>query len=133
MATDIEVIGHVVEDPRSWIARVLTQPDGASRVAAKVARWLSAYLAEKDLPGYQTRAEREQAKRDTAAAEQAARQAEVDRQNDIKTASQAHANYQSILGATPDEVLVFVGTLQNQNDIKAALELLLLDLASRLR
>lgn len=53
------VLAHVVVDPDAWYAHALTQEDGEAKFLAKVARWEPEYLAQKDLPGYQTRAQRE--------------------------------------------------------------------------
>lgn len=56
------VLAHVVVDPDAW----WTHANEAERktpaeeaLAAKVDRWQAAYDAEKDDPGYQTRAQRE--------------------------------------------------------------------------
>lgn len=56
------VLAHVVIDPDAWYAHVVSefgQGKGDETLGSKVARWESEYLAQKDRPGYQTRAQRE--------------------------------------------------------------------------
>jgi len=55
---DRAIIGHVVIDPDAWVANALATA-GEWAVTAKIDRYRADYLAKKDLPGYQTRAERE--------------------------------------------------------------------------
>jgi len=52
------IIGHVVVDPRSWVAHALSiEKLGEGAVQAKIDKYRGAYLAEKDKPGYKTRAQ----------------------------------------------------------------------------
>uniref|UniRef100_A0A6M3LGX2 Uncharacterized protein n=1 Tax=viral metagenome TaxID=1070528 RepID=A0A6M3LGX2_9ZZZZ len=54
------ILAHVVVDPDAWVAHSLSiYPDG-SAVLAKIDRWRPEYLAQKDLPDYKTRAERDE-------------------------------------------------------------------------
>lgn len=57
------VLAHVVTDPDAWQAHneaVASSPEiAAARLAEKVARWEPDYMAAKDAPGYQTRAQRD--------------------------------------------------------------------------
>jgi hypothetical protein len=55
---DRAILSHVVVDPDAWVAHALATV-GESSITAKIERWKSEYLAQKDLPGYKTRAERE--------------------------------------------------------------------------
>ena len=55
---DIAVLAHVVIDPKAWVDHALATV-GEEAVAAKVEKYRADYLAKKDLPGYQTRVERE--------------------------------------------------------------------------
>ena len=56
---DKAIIGHVVIDPDAWIKHALVTV-GEQAVTAKIEKYRDDYLAKKDLPGYQTRAEREE-------------------------------------------------------------------------
>jgi len=56
---DKAIIGHVVIDPDEWVAHAL-KTVGEQAVTAKIEKYRADYLAKKDLPGYQTRAEREE-------------------------------------------------------------------------
>ncbi len=55
------VLAHVVADPAAWWAHCQTNYDGdpGEALAAKVAKNQPSYDAEKDLPGYKNRAERD--------------------------------------------------------------------------
>ena len=58
---EMAVLAHVVSDPVAWwehtnAAENITDPEVA--LAAKVAKWESAYDAAAANPGYQTRADR---------------------------------------------------------------------------
>ncbi|MFH1738901.1 MAG: hypothetical protein ABIH23_07815 [bacterium] len=55
---DKAVLAHVVVDPDAWVAHALATV-GDKAVKAKIEKYRADYLANKDLPGYQTRAERE--------------------------------------------------------------------------
>lgn len=55
---DKAVLAHVVADPVAWFNHAMLTV-GESAVGAKVDKYRAEYLAQKDLPGYQTRAERE--------------------------------------------------------------------------
>uniref|UniRef100_A0A6M3ILS9 Uncharacterized protein n=1 Tax=viral metagenome TaxID=1070528 RepID=A0A6M3ILS9_9ZZZZ len=57
---DRAVLADVVVDPDAWVAHALTIPNGELAVWAKVLKYRPAYLAKKDLPGYKTRAERDE-------------------------------------------------------------------------
>ena len=57
-AEDKAVLAHVVIDPDAWVAHALATV-GEWAVKAKIEKHRTEYLAKKDLPGYQTRAERE--------------------------------------------------------------------------
>ncbi len=63
---DLAVIAHVVhnETPEEWATRAFNYPKGGeAAVIAKIARHRAGYLAAKDAPGYQTAAERMEARR----------------------------------------------------------------------
>lgn len=56
------ILAHVVVDVDAWVAHALSsfgQEAGEVAVRAKIESHRAAYLAAKDLPGYQTRAEQE--------------------------------------------------------------------------
>jgi len=55
---DKAILAHVVIDPEAWVAHALATV-GEKAVTAKIEKYRADYLAKKDLPGYQTRAERE--------------------------------------------------------------------------
>ena len=58
---DLAVIAHIVhnEAPEDWATRAFNYPKGGiEAVLEKIARHRDAYLAAKDIPGYQTAAER---------------------------------------------------------------------------
>ena len=55
---DKAILAHVVIDPDAWVSHAL-ETVGEPAVTAKIERYRADYLAKKDLPGYQTRAERE--------------------------------------------------------------------------
>ena len=57
-AEDKAILAHVVVDPDAWISHALATV-GKQAVTAKIEKYRADYLAKKDLPGYQTRAERE--------------------------------------------------------------------------
>lgn len=57
-AEDKAVLAHVVVDSDEWVAHALATV-GESAVTAKIEKYRAEYLAQKDLPGYKTRAERE--------------------------------------------------------------------------
>lgn len=59
-AEDLAILAHVVVDPAAWAAHAEATV-GAHAVRAKIARYRAAWLAVKDVPGYQTRAERDPA------------------------------------------------------------------------
>ena len=56
---DKAILAHVVIDPDEWVAHALVTV-GEQAVTAKIEKYRADYLAKKDLPGYQTRAEREE-------------------------------------------------------------------------
>jgi len=56
---DKAILAHVVIDPDAWIEHALATV-GEQAVTAKIEKYKADYLAKKDLPGYQTRAEREE-------------------------------------------------------------------------
>ena len=55
---DRAILNHVVIDADEWISHALATV-GEWAVIEKINRYRSDYLAQKDKPGYQTRAERE--------------------------------------------------------------------------
>ena len=55
---DKAILAHVVIDPDAWVSHAL-ETVGEPAVTAKIEKYRADYLAKKDLPGYQTRAERE--------------------------------------------------------------------------
>ena len=58
---DLAVIAHKVhnETPEDWATRAFNYPKGGiAAVLGKIARHRDSYLAAKDIPGYQTAAER---------------------------------------------------------------------------
>ena len=55
---DKAILAHVVIDPDAWVIHALATV-GEHAVTAKIEKYRDDYLAKKDLPGYQTRAERE--------------------------------------------------------------------------
>jgi len=58
------VLAHIVVDPDGWYAHAVTtlgQEAGDAALVGKVAAWEPEYLAQKDLPGYQTRSQRDAA------------------------------------------------------------------------
>ena len=55
---DKAILAHVVIDPDEWVAHALATV-GEQAVTAKIEKYRADYLLKKDLPGYQTRAERE--------------------------------------------------------------------------
>ena len=55
---DKAILAHVVIDPDAWASHALSTV-GEGAVAAKIEKYRADYLAKKDLPGYQTRAERQ--------------------------------------------------------------------------
>ncbi len=55
---DKAILSHVVIDPDAWVAHALATV-GEEAVTAKIERYRDKYLAQKDLPDYKTRAERE--------------------------------------------------------------------------
>ena len=55
---DKAVLAHIVMDPDAWVAHALATV-GEWAVTTKIEKHRADYLAKKDLPGYQTRAERE--------------------------------------------------------------------------
>jgi len=55
---DRAILAHVVVDPDEWVAHALATV-GEGAVTAKIAKYKPDYLAQKDTPGYKTRAERE--------------------------------------------------------------------------
>ena len=57
---DKAILAHIVIDPDAWIFHALATV-GEEAVTAKVNRYRDEYLAQKDLPEYQTRAEKEEA------------------------------------------------------------------------
>ncbi|KKL73156.1 hypothetical protein LCGC14_2077750 [marine sediment metagenome] len=67
----LAVIAHVVhnETPEAWATRAFNYPKGGeAAVIGKIARHKAGYLAAKDLPGYQTAAERMADRRSAAQA-----------------------------------------------------------------
>jgi hypothetical protein len=57
---DRNILAHVILDTDAWVAHSLSTV-GESAVTAKIERWRTEYLAQKDLPGYMSRAERDAA------------------------------------------------------------------------
>ena len=55
---DKAILAHVVIDPDEWVEHALATV-GEQAVTAKIEKYRADYLLKKDLPGYQTRAERE--------------------------------------------------------------------------
>jgi len=55
---DKAILNHVVVDADKWVEHAL-ETIGEDAVIAKIERWRSEYLEQKDLPDYKTRAERE--------------------------------------------------------------------------
>jgi len=55
---DRAILAHVVVDPDAWVTHALATV-GEGAVTAKIEKYRDDYMAKKDLPGYQTRAERE--------------------------------------------------------------------------
>jgi len=55
---DKAILAHVVIDADAWAKHAL-ETVGEWAVRAKIEKYQADYLAKKDLPGYQTRAERE--------------------------------------------------------------------------
>lgn len=55
---DKAILAHVVIDPDEWVSHALATV-GEQAVTAKIERYRVDYLTAKDLPGYQTRTERE--------------------------------------------------------------------------
>ena len=89
MATDFEIIAHVVEDPAAWIAHARVTV-GEHAVQAKVARYRAEAEQAMARPGYQTRAEREALGRSEATSERAARKsARLAKQSDADAALDA--------------------------------------------
>ena len=56
---DKAILAHIVMDPDAWVEHALATV-GEQAVTAKIEKYKADYLAKKDLPGYQTRAEREE-------------------------------------------------------------------------
>ena len=59
---DREVLAHVVVDPDAWLAHAVEtfgEEQATVFLAQKVDRWNPEYLAQKDLPNYKTRIERD--------------------------------------------------------------------------
>jgi len=52
------ILAHVVVDPDAWVEHAL-ETVGESAVIQKIEKYRDDYLAKKDLPDYQTRAEKE--------------------------------------------------------------------------
>lgn len=52
------ILAHVVNDPDAWAAHALATI-GEVAINEKANRYRDEYLAQKDLPGYKTRAERD--------------------------------------------------------------------------
>lgn len=60
-----DVLAHIVENPQAWYAHCVVKfglKSAKQMLKAKVKRWRSKYEQARNLPGYQTRAERERAK-----------------------------------------------------------------------
>jgi len=55
---DKAILAHVVTDPDAWVKHALATV-GEQAITAKIEKYRADYLAKKDLPGYQTRAERD--------------------------------------------------------------------------
>ena len=55
---DKAILAHIVMDPDAWVSHALITV-GEWAVTAKIEKYRADYLAKKDLPGYQSRAERE--------------------------------------------------------------------------
>jgi len=55
---DKAILAHVVVSPDVWVSHALATV-GEWAVKAKIEKYRADYLLKKDLPGYQTRAERE--------------------------------------------------------------------------
>ncbi len=55
---DRAVLAHVVVDPDAWVKHAL-ETVGEWAVKSKIEKYRESYLAEKDKPGYKTRAEKE--------------------------------------------------------------------------
>jgi hypothetical protein len=55
---DRAILAHVVIDPDAWVAHAI-ETVGEQAVTAKIEKYRADYLAQKDLAGYKTRAERE--------------------------------------------------------------------------
>ena len=55
---DKAILAHVVIDPDAWVEHAIATI-GEWAITAKIEKYRDDYLAKKDLPGYQTRAERE--------------------------------------------------------------------------
>jgi len=73
------VLAHVVINPDLWVENAIKSTAGESAVMAKIERWRPEYLAQKDLPGYLNRVERDAAVAYKTPEQLAAEQAEVDR------------------------------------------------------
>ena len=58
---EFNILAHVVIDPQAWAeaAEANSKIDEKAALKAKVDRWRSMYMAEKDNPDYKTRAVRE--------------------------------------------------------------------------
>lgn len=56
---DKAVLAHVVINPNEWVEHALNTV-GEQAVTAKIEKYRAEYLAQKDLPDYKTRAEREE-------------------------------------------------------------------------
>ena len=54
----LAVLAHIVIDPDAWVDHALKK-GGEQAVIAKINRWKPEYLAQKDLPDYKNRAERD--------------------------------------------------------------------------
>jgi len=60
-AEEMAILAHVVVDPDAWInhsINVFGEETARKHLAEKIARHEADYLAQKDLPGYKTRAQR---------------------------------------------------------------------------
>lgn len=57
-AEDRAILAHVVVDPDAWTAHALATV-GEWAVMNKINKYRADYLAEKDLPGYKNRADRD--------------------------------------------------------------------------
>lgn len=101
----LAILAHVVAAPQSW-ADHAEKVGGASAVLAKIAKYRDAWLAAKDLPGYQTRAQQDVPPPPTPEQEAAAAQRVVDEA--ARTVAKADSVVQYLRDHTPDEVDAYI-------------------------